>query len=84
MVSVDVVGIGPGDPDQVTVQAVKALRAAGAFLIVTKRSEMQPLPAAGWWREPNSPSRHGCVHCCRATTDRTDRRPTGDDRRSQR
>jgi precorrin-6A synthase len=42
-VKVDVVGIGPGDPDQVTVQAVKALKAADVFLLVTKRRETQEL-----------------------------------------
>jgi precorrin-6A synthase len=42
-IKVDVVGIGPGDPDQVTVQAVKALQAADRFLLVTKRRETQEL-----------------------------------------
>jgi precorrin-6A synthase len=42
-INLDVVGIGPGDPDQVTVQAVKALQAADFFLMVTKRRETQEL-----------------------------------------
>ncbi len=40
---VEVVGIGPGDPAMITVQAVEALRGADAFLLVTKRHETQEL-----------------------------------------
>ncbi|WP_205695682.1 precorrin-6A synthase (deacetylating) [Conexibacter sp. SYSU D00693] len=40
---VDVVGIGPGNPDQVTVEAVQALRAADAYVVWVKRDETAEL-----------------------------------------
>lgn len=40
---VSIIGIGAGDPEHVTVQAVNALNAADVFFIVTKASEQQEL-----------------------------------------
>jgi len=45
MRTVTVVGIGAGDPDQITVEAVRALRAA-SFAIVALKRENDPLVAA--------------------------------------
>jgi precorrin-6A synthase len=45
-IHVDVVGIGPGSPDLITVQAVDVLRAADAFLLVEKRRETRELVEA--------------------------------------
>ena len=42
---VRVIGIGPGGPDQLTVEAVEALRSVDAYLVVEKREE-DPLVAA--------------------------------------
>lgn len=42
-INVDVVGIGPGNTDQITVEAIKALRGADFFLLVTKRRETEEL-----------------------------------------
>ncbi|MFD6450875.1 precorrin-6A synthase (deacetylating) [Nocardia sp. NPDC055165] len=38
-----VIGIGAGDPDQVTVQAIKAMRKAEAFFVIGKGTEKQEL-----------------------------------------
>ncbi|MFE3546072.1 precorrin-6A synthase (deacetylating) [Nocardia sp. NPDC059177] len=38
-----VIGIGAGDPDQVTMQAVKAMRRAEAFFVIGKGAEKQEL-----------------------------------------
>ncbi|MFC4375683.1 precorrin-6A synthase (deacetylating) [Nocardia halotolerans] len=38
-----VIGIGAGDPDQVTMQAVKAMRRADAFFVIGKGAEKQEL-----------------------------------------
>ncbi|WP_280307365.1 precorrin-6A synthase (deacetylating) [Nocardia neocaledoniensis] len=38
-----VIGIGAGDPDQVTMQAVKAMRAADAFFVIGKGDEKREL-----------------------------------------
>lgn len=38
-----VIGIGAGDPDQVTVQAIKALRRVDVFFVIGKGSEKQEL-----------------------------------------
>jgi precorrin-6A synthase len=38
-----IIGIGAGDPDYVTVQAIKALNEADVFFVVTKASEQQDL-----------------------------------------
>ncbi|NNH70214.1 precorrin-6A synthase (deacetylating) [Nocardia uniformis] len=38
-----VIGIGAGDPDQVTVQAIKALRQVAVFFVIGKGSEKQEL-----------------------------------------
>src|SRR3546814_7877194 len=38
-----VIGIGAGDPDQMTVQAIKAMRKAEAFFVIGKRAEKQEL-----------------------------------------
>ena len=43
MRKVSIIGIGAGDPEHVTVQAVKALNAADVFFVVTKSSEQQEL-----------------------------------------
>ena len=43
MRKVTIIGIGAGDPDHVTVQAVKALNAVDVFFVVTKGSEQQDL-----------------------------------------
>jgi precorrin-6A synthase len=43
MRKVSIIGIGSGDPEQVTVQAIKALNAADVFFLVTKASEQQDL-----------------------------------------
>ena len=43
MRKVSIIGIGAGDPEHVTVQAVKALNAADVFFVVTKASEQQDL-----------------------------------------
>ena len=40
---VSIIGIGAGDPEQVTVQAVKALNAVDVFFVVTKGTEQQEL-----------------------------------------
>jgi precorrin-6A synthase len=40
---VSIIGIGSGDPEHVTVQAIKALNAAGVFFLVTKAAEQQDL-----------------------------------------
>jgi precorrin-6A synthase len=40
---VDIVGIGAGDPDHVTVQAVRALNAADVIFLVTKAAEQDDL-----------------------------------------
>lgn len=42
---VDVVGIGPGGPDQITLEAVKALQAADWFVTIVKRHETRELEA---------------------------------------
>lgn len=41
-----VIGIGPGHPDQITVQAVEALNRADVFFVVTKGEEKSGLVAA--------------------------------------
>lgn len=38
-----VIGIGAGDPDQVTVQAIKAMREAEVFFVIGKGAEKQEL-----------------------------------------
>ncbi|GGK49584.1 precorrin-6A synthase (deacetylating) [Nocardia camponoti] len=38
-----VIGIGAGDPDQVTMQAIKAMRAADGFFVIGKGAEKQEL-----------------------------------------
>lgn len=43
MRKVTIIGIGSGDPDQVTVQAVEALNATDVFFLVTKTAEQQEL-----------------------------------------
>jgi len=43
---VSIIGIGAGDPEHVTVQAVGALNAAHVFFVVTKRREQDELVAA--------------------------------------
>lgn len=43
MRKVTIIGIGAGDPEHVTVQAVRALNAADVFFVVTKGSEEQEL-----------------------------------------
>jgi precorrin-6A synthase len=40
---VSIIGVGTGDPEQVTVQAIKALNAADVVFVVTKASEQQDL-----------------------------------------
>jgi precorrin-6A synthase len=40
---VSIIGIGAGDPEHVTVQAVRALNAVDVFFVVTKRTEQQEL-----------------------------------------
>jgi precorrin-6A synthase len=40
---VSIIGIGAGDPEHVTVQAVKALNAVDVFFVVTKGTEQQEL-----------------------------------------
>jgi precorrin-6A synthase len=40
---VSIIGIGAGDPDYVTVQAIKAMNKADVFFVVTKASEKQDL-----------------------------------------
>ena len=43
MRKVSIIGIGAGDPEHVTVQAVRALNAVDVFFVVTKGSEQQEL-----------------------------------------
>ncbi|NKV85118.1 precorrin-6A synthase (deacetylating), partial [Rhodococcus hoagii] len=38
-----VIGIGAGDPDQVTIQAVKAMNRADVFFVIGKGDEKQEL-----------------------------------------
>jgi precorrin-6A synthase len=38
-----VIGIGPGHPDQITVQAIRALRAVDVFFVIDKRKETADL-----------------------------------------
>jgi precorrin-6A synthase len=40
---VSIIGIGAGDPEHVTVQAIKALNATDVFFVVTKAAEQQDL-----------------------------------------
>jgi precorrin-6A synthase len=40
---VSIIGIGAGDPEHVTVQAVRALNAVDVFFVVTKGTEQQEL-----------------------------------------
>src|SRR4051794_29330850 len=37
------IGIGPGDPEQITVQAIRALRAVDVFFVIDKRDETADL-----------------------------------------
>lgn len=43
MRKMSIIGIGAGDPEHVTVQAIAALNAAGVFFVVTKASEQREL-----------------------------------------